>query len=464
MHTALILLCLLVQTGAPAPQAATCQLDARLPDLAGQPYRVQIEPDLASDWQGRTVAEGLVDDDGRLRLELPADAGQPTLLSVGPGFRRLWLVPGALHVEGGERWSFDGDGAAENRVLEATGLNQPSVSTATPPAFDPLRFGRDVQARASARRAQLAELLPDAEAGFRGYVLAEIAGAAATERALYPVLSGLQGLVDSAAIPDTATAFWDDFELHDDRAALVSPRYREALAGLFEHRAAQRLRAERRDPLAERGAWMLATLELQRSALAERPASAELLEASRIAFMIQYLEPGVTATALEGFVRAYPRSTHIGLLTGRFADAVGLDVRALAERVRFVDRDGASHRLDELAGRLVYVDLWGSWCVACLLLTPDLQRLARELPAEVTLLGLNMKDSAQAWRQALDDKQLPGTQWKPATPADEALLTELIQLRAYPRFLLLGREGQLLSHAAPPPGEVGPLLEASLRR
>ena len=130
-----------------------------------------------------------------------------------------------------------------------------------------------------------------------------------------------------------------------------------------------------------------------------------------------------------------------------------VDVQALLE-VDFVDARGTHHTLSELQGRVVYVDLWGSWCKACMLLTDDLKALASSLASErAALVGINMAEDEASWRSALQGKSLPGLQWKPATPADEERLAALIGLRAYPRFLLLAPDGTLVSASAPPPDE-----------
>ncbi|MGI5125914.1 TlpA family protein disulfide reductase [Pseudonocardia sp. CA-107938] len=57
-------------------------------------------------------------------------------------------------------------------------------------------------------------------------------------------------------------------------------------------------------------------------------------------------------------------------------------------------RDGATVGLDDYAGRVVVVNIWGSWCGPCREEVHELQAMADQLAgAGVTVLGVDIKDS-----------------------------------------------------------------------
>jgi thiol-disulfide isomerase/thioredoxin len=57
-------------------------------------------------------------------------------------------------------------------------------------------------------------------------------------------------------------------------------------------------------------------------------------------------------------------------------------------------RDGAAVGLDDYAGRVVVVNIWGSWCGPCREEVHDLQAMADQLAGSgVTVLGIDIKDS-----------------------------------------------------------------------
>lgn len=56
------------------------------------------------------------------------------------------------------------------------------------------------------------------------------------------------------------------------------------------------------------------------------------------------------------------------------------------------------HSEQELQGRMLLVNVWGSWCVSCLDEHPLLMRLTRE---DIPIVGLNYKDDPVAAREWL---------------------------------------------------------------
>lgn len=466
MVSLLVALQLLACLGAePAP--SSCWVEGVVPQHAGGAYQIRIAPDLTNDWQGHIVAQGVVTADGGLRAEFPLDEPQPAHLMVGRTLRVLWLVPGRLTFRSADReWTFDGAGAFENRLLEATGLGRPGVSVPQPDTFDPDTYAALVDERANEQRA-ICEAQQAVDSGSRGpfhaYVNAQIIGQAANAKATYPLLASMQGLVDLSDVPAAAYEFWNSFPLLDDTAALRSPAYRQALDSCFEYRAAGRLRVAGVDPTADRDAWILEQLEVQREALKKHPQTDELLFACKVDFMIQYASRTAAEQAIEGFRSRFPKSQYADVLETRYRRSAAIDARALAEEISFIDSKGAPCKLADLKGRIVYVDFWGSWCRACLVLVPALKELAADLEGgNGIILGINMHDDHETWRATLRTKGLPGMQWKPATEEDEARLTELVHLRAYPRFVLLGREGEVLTSAAPPPGDALPVIRKAM--
>lgn len=63
----------------------------------------------------------------------------------------------------------------------------------------------------------------------------------------------------------------------------------------------------------------------------------------------------------------------------------------------FVLRDlgGASVRLRDLRGKIVFVNFWATWCVPCKKELPDIQKVAREHPDDVAVLAINVEESAE---------------------------------------------------------------------
>jgi thiol-disulfide isomerase/thioredoxin len=62
-------------------------------------------------------------------------------------------------------------------------------------------------------------------------------------------------------------------------------------------------------------------------------------------------------------------------------------------RLSLPDLEGRQRGLDELAGKVVLVNFWASWCRPCLDEMPSIQRLAAEMSAKrFAVLGVNVEE------------------------------------------------------------------------
>jgi len=66
--------------------------------------------------------------------------------------------------------------------------------------------------------------------------------------------------------------------------------------------------------------------------------------------------------------------------------------------------DGRTLRLDDLRGRVVFLNFWASWCPPCGAEAPMLEALWRELKdQDVVFLGINTQDETPGARAFLDE-------------------------------------------------------------
>lgn len=63
--------------------------------------------------------------------------------------------------------------------------------------------------------------------------------------------------------------------------------------------------------------------------------------------------------------------------------------RRLAPDFVLADYDGKAVKLSEFRGKTVLLNFWASWCTTCEAEMPDMDRLARENPDDLVVLGVN---------------------------------------------------------------------------
>jgi cytochrome c biogenesis protein CcmG/thiol:disulfide interchange protein DsbE len=114
---------------------------------------------------------------------------------------------------------------------------------------------------------------------------------------------------------------------------------------------------------------------------------------------------------------------------------------------------GTYQTLEALAGRVVLLNFWATWCVPCRREFPALDALAKEFaPAGLTVLAINVEDAdANAEVTAFIAKTNPSFQV--LRDADMAL-ARAYRIPGMPAVLLVDRKGQLRwQHSGYEPGD-----------
>ncbi|MDB5202981.1 MAG: Thiol-disulfide isomerase or thioredoxin [Ferruginibacter sp.] len=121
---------------------------------------------------------------------------------------------------------------------------------------------------------------------------------------------------------------------------------------------------------------------------------------------------------------------------------------------------GRLYRLEEFKGKVVYIDLWASWCGPCRLETPAFKKLYHSFKedARIVFLGIAVNDGEAPWRKALKQDQPDWIQLLDRNgQVDRAYVATMI-----PKFIVIDKQGNIVSFDAPAPSS-GPIIENLLR-
>lgn len=112
----------------------------------------------------------------------------------------------------------------------------------------------------------------------------------------------------------------------------------------------------------------------------------------------------------------------------------------------FTDTKGATHRQSELRGKLLLVDIWGTWCVPCIEEIPYLKQLHEKYGkrADVSIMSIACDKQAARWKTFLGKHNMPWHQYL-ITPAGDKVLDNVYHVVGIPRFIVVGRDGKIIS-------------------
>jgi thiol-disulfide isomerase/thioredoxin len=131
----------------------------------------------------------------------------------------------------------------------------------------------------------------------------------------------------------------------------------------------------------------------------------------------------------------------------------------------FTDLKGDSVKLSDLKGKLVYIDIWATWCGPCIAEHPNWDKVKEEYKDKpVAFLTVSIDDTREPWEKMVKNKKMEGLQWF-APNAWQSELAQFFMVNAIPRFLLLDKEGKIIDPSAErPSGNIREMLDRHLEK
>lgn len=126
--------------------------------------------------------------------------------------------------------------------------------------------------------------------------------------------------------------------------------------------------------------------------------------------------------------------------------AVGKD----APDFTFTDIEGNSYSLSDFKGKIVYIDVWATWCGPCRMEIPYLEKIEDELSGEnIQFISVSIDDDKGAWEKWMNEKETKGLQLY--APGWQSSICQDWFIHSIPRFLLIGADGKIIDNNADRP-------------
>jgi thiol-disulfide isomerase/thioredoxin len=128
----------------------------------------------------------------------------------------------------------------------------------------------------------------------------------------------------------------------------------------------------------------------------------------------------------------------------------------------FTTKQGEFITLEDLKGKTVVLDFWGTWCKPCLMATPDLVKLNKKFSEQgVVFIGVAVNDQEDPWTAYIEKNKMDWPQFldktrKMATP---------FGISSYPTYIIIDGEGIVRArHSGYSPTQTQGWIEDEIKR
>ncbi|MGN6439162.1 MAG: redoxin family protein [Agriterribacter sp.] len=113
------------------------------------------------------------------------------------------------------------------------------------------------------------------------------------------------------------------------------------------------------------------------------------------------------------------------------------------------DSLGKAYSLADYKGKVVYLDLWASWCGPCRAETPHFKKIFDKYKndSRIAFVGVAVGDKKDPWMEALREED---TKWLQLFDSDGKVQKAYVA-NSIPKFILINKEGNIVSFDAPMP-------------
>lgn len=113
-----------------------------------------------------------------------------------------------------------------------------------------------------------------------------------------------------------------------------------------------------------------------------------------------------------------------------------------------IDVTGSPVKLSSLKGKVIYVDIWATWCGPCMQEMPYFEKLKEKYKdnPNVAFVSLSIDDGPEVWKKSVEARQAGGIQWQINRSKLDAY-----NIVGIPRVLLFDKQFKVADMNAPAP-------------
>lgn len=128
----------------------------------------------------------------------------------------------------------------------------------------------------------------------------------------------------------------------------------------------------------------------------------------------------------------------------------------MAPEQTFCDADGKQFRLSDFRGKVLYIDVWATWCVPCKQEIPHFAKVAehyKDNPGiQLISISIDKESDHDKWRKMIAEEKPQWPQFVTSDAEDKKLSTDF-NIKFIPRFIIINADGTIQNADAPRPSD-----------
>ena len=167
---------------------------------------------------------------------------------------------------------------------------------------------------------------------------------------------------------------------------------------------------------------------------------------------IKPLNDKSTIPALRNTVDSIKTKKYRDILNLLLDDKMKFGTGDPARDISVRNSDGTSTTLSSLKGKVIYIDIWATWCGPCMGEMPYLESLKKKYDSNtgIAIVSLSVDDTDKVWLKDLEKRKPGGIQWR----IDRPKLSEY-EVLSIPRFILIDKNFSIADMHALSPSDTG---------
>jgi len=129
----------------------------------------------------------------------------------------------------------------------------------------------------------------------------------------------------------------------------------------------------------------------------------------------------------------------------------------------YPDAAGKMHKLSDNLGKVVFIDVWATWCAPCLAEQPALEELEKSFAGkDIVFIALSLDTDKAKWQKMVEEKKLSGLH---LFTNNKGLIVSDYEVTEIPRYIIFDKTGKTVNINAPRPTDpkLKALIEATLK-